>query len=114
MGLNIEGIQEKDKPRGTSERESIEEKRIAYEREREAKSQEIGWIGKPLGDKNHAPINLISLVVVIVIISLLVIAYTDESIRPSITETLKILLMSGLSFLAGRKMSSSNGNSSNP
>ena len=77
-----------------------------YQHARDIKAQEQGWIGKVLGDRNHAPINIVCIILVLVVGTLCYLVIFADVYRQEVLELLKFLMLAGIGFLAGSKYSS--------
>ena len=78
--------------------------------ELEAKAQEIGYLGKIFGDKDHARMYLVALFLFMVYAILTAFAFIDEGLRPTLVDGILGLTISVLSFLAGKRFGNGNGN----
>ena len=74
-----------------------------FQYEKDRKAQEQGLIGKVLGDRHHAPTNIICIILLLVTLILCTLAFIDVEFRPEIYELLKFLILIGIGFLAGTR-----------
>ena len=90
---------------GVGESENAESEHY-YQHARDIKAQEQGWIGKVLGDRNHAPVYIVCLILVLVAGTFCYLAIGAVEYRQEVFELLKFFILTGIGFLAGSKYSS--------
>lgn len=77
-----------------------------YQHAKDRKAQEQGWIGKVLGDRGHAPIYIICIILLLVAGTFCYLAINAVEYRQEIFELLKFFILTGIGFLAGSRYSS--------
>ena len=76
---------------------------IYYQHTKDIKAQEQGLIGKVLGDRDHAPINIVGIILALVIGTLCYLAIFTDEYGKDVVEMLKFCVLTGVGFLAGRR-----------